>query len=230
MNLKSILLSGVAAAAFGTVAFPALADNISTNQWYSGQFTGVQSPLVTPGYPSGVGTNGPVLGGPNASAVQGPGTVEAPVSSWSITMNAGGGYLTITDVEELGDQFQLFDNGVAMTPTATLPLGGQAGQVGGDTSAPQIYTTNGASTVTGSALCGEDISCALSNADYSSGTFALGTGTNVITATLVHTVGPGSFDFITEQNAVSTPEPATFAVLGMGLAGLAAVRRRKKQG
>jgi hypothetical protein len=142
-------------------------------------------------------------------------------TNWAITA-ANGGYITITDVESSGDQFQLTDNGVAMTPTATTPLGGQIGLANGVTSAP----------TTGDNTAADDIGSALGDGNYSSGTFALASGINVIDATLYTTTdnaSSGNADFIIELNPTATdaPEPASVTLIGIGVAGIAAARRRR---
>lgn len=201
--LKNLLLIGAATAALGALSLPAKADNIVLNQWYAAGFTSTGSALGT-AYEAG--SNGPVLPSGFANGV------ESPAAPWVITLSHDG-YLTVTDVEDSGDKFQMFDNGNPMVPT-TGALGGQAGQAGG-------YTSNPCADC---GFVGENIGAALGDANFSSGTFELYAGVNSITGTFVGVIGDGDMDFIAE----AAPEPATLAVLGMGLAGLGLVRRRKR--
>ena len=98
--LKKFLLIGTAAVALGAVSLQARADNIVTNQWYSGGFTGTPSPLVGP---FATGTNGPVLPNPNkANALPTP--TSGGLLTAIITLPHGG-KLLVTDVEASGDQF-----------------------------------------------------------------------------------------------------------------------------
>jgi LPXTG-motif cell wall-anchored protein len=59
-----------------------------------------------------------------------------------------------------------------------------------------------------------DINAALGNSNFSSATFLLNAGVNVITGRLVATVGFGDFSFVAESSAVPGP------IAGAGLPGL----------
>lgn len=214
MKVTTYLSSSVAAASlavFALGAAPAQADNIVINQWYTGHFTTSNTPLLGGAYT--LGTHGPVLPAGFANAV------VAPAPAWVVTLPSSG-TLTVTDVETSGDRFQLFDNGVAMTPApspfhAAGQNPGQAGLAGGFTSVP---VPNGSSGV-------EDINAALGNADYSSGTFALHPGVNDITGEFLGVIKFGDFNFIAE----AVPEPSTWAMLILGIGGMGLVLRNRRR-
>ena len=212
MKIRTFLVATVAAA---SLAGPALAaDNIVLNQWYTAAFAGTPSPLTAAAV--AFGTNGPVLPGGFANAI------VAPTAPWTITLSMGG-TLTVTDLQTAGDQFTLFDNGMAMTPaaspfTAAGQNPGQAGAAGGNTSTPGC---NGCETGVG------NINSALGDTNYSSGTFQLGQGPNVITGEFNGSIGFGDVDFIAEVNAV--PEPAAWVMMLGGIAAVGAGLRLRRR-
>ena len=180
MSLKYFILAGVSVTAISTAVVPASATTVSANQWYTVGFgtttsgtagsnasVGNQLGGVAPLF-LGTGTHGPIL----PSGFQGATAITA--TSWFIDA-PNGGYITITDVESSGDQFQLTDNSGLMTP-ATGALGGNTGLANGLTSNPTVGST-----------ASENISTALGDPTFSSGTFALAAGNNVISATLYAT-------------------------------------------
>ncbi len=216
MTLSKLAASAAAigALSFAFVAGPAHADNINLNQWYTAQF-GANPPPVTQIFGPAIqtDTHGPVLPGGFADAVNAPAG-----NSWTITL-ASAGTLTVTDVETSGDRFQMFDNGVGMTPAASPfhALGqnpGQAGLAGGFTSVPNPNASFGVT----------DINAALGDANYSSGTFALSAGVNVITGNFLGVIGFGDVNFIAEAPG-PVPGAGVLGLAGLVLAGFAARAR-----
>jgi hypothetical protein len=123
----------------------------------------------------------------------------------------------VTDLEASGDLFQVLDNNVLMTAAAspfTAPgqNPGQESVLLGWTSAPSV-----------GAQLGLDINAALGDPHFSSGTFLLTTGTNVININYEGSIGNGDMAFIAE----ATPEPSSLALFGTGLVGILFAFRRK---
>jgi hypothetical protein len=207
----------IGAVSLAFVAGPARADNIIVNQWYTAQFGdnpvpgGPPSPIFGPGFVADF--HGPVLPGGFADAVLAPSG-----TSWTITLSAPG-TLTVTDVETSGDQFQIFINGspasLATSPfTALGQNAGQEGLAGGFTSNPVASASFGVS----------DINQALGDANYSSGTFYLPAGVDVITGNFLGVISNGDVNFIVESPA-PVPGAGVLGLAGLALAGLYARAR-----
>ncbi|MEP7364097.1 MAG: PEP-CTERM sorting domain-containing protein [Acidobacteriota bacterium] len=103
---------------------------------------------------------------------------------------SGPGTLFVLDLFLSVDQFDLYDFGVLLGTTSVPTSGGG---------------------------CGNDIACAILDAQYSRGTFLLGGGNHSLT--IVQTAGQtGAAVF--SVNAGEVPEPSSYALLGLGLAAL----------
>jgi hypothetical protein len=184
--------------ALGIPGAPAIADNITLHQWFDALFGGVGSSVSGPGGVAMV--NGPLSGGGTGNTISAPAT-----TTFTITITQPG-YLVVTDGFQPGDQFDVFVNAVAATPTTNnLTPSGQAGLAGGFTSVP----CNNCEPST------NDISVALSNAHWSSGTFFLPVGFDTITMTAAASpFGGGAMAFYADLAAVPGP------IAGAGLPGL----------
>jgi len=226
--LKNFLLAGAAVGALAAAAVPArAADNITTNTWYTGHFTATGTALLgNSGIPA-LNTTGPILPNPTIQ----PTALAAPYTNGVLTAIVTlvhGGTLLVTDVQTSGDQFQIFVNGnpAAIAPAGATGIvpGGQQSYNGADVKSNDLDGLTSLPLSTTDNSCGIDIKCALADANYSSGTFYLPAGTDTITGKFLGTIANGDMDLIVE-----TPEPDTLSVLGLGLAGLGLIRRRRRR-
>ena len=203
---KSLAAAGLGAA-LAALAFaaPAHAQAISPNTWYTAAFNyAVPSAIFSPGFETL--SNGPLPGGGFQAVAN-----YAPTgSSWTVNVGPGGGFLVVTDVETSGDQFQMFVNG---NPALAAPsiLGSQQALANGYTSNPVYGAESGVT----------DIAYALSDPNYSSGTFYLPAGLDTITGLYQGSVGGGDLAFLA---AAPAPVPGAgylgFFALALGAAAL----------
>ena len=196
--LKNVLLTGAAAAALAAVSFPARADNIVTNSWYTGHFTGSETPLLgNSGIPA-LNTKDPILPNPITQPLALAAPIANGLQSATITLQHGG-FLSATDAQTSGDQFRMFVNGIAATPAASGPT--TMVSSGLQTWNDLDLITNALSglpslPVDGDRTCGINISCALADPSYSSGMFYLPAGHDTTTGRFLGTIANGNTNLI----------------------------------
>ena len=118
---------------------------------------------------------------------------------------SGAAILTLLDLFNQGDRFQIFDFGVSIGVTSIVPD-------------------------SGTDPCGGDIGCALADVGYSRLIANLGGGNHSLTINVIQNAGNtlgGAATF--RVAAAQVPEPGTLALLGSGIVSLAFWRRRQRR-
>jgi hypothetical protein len=121
---------------------------------------------------------------------------------WTIEVGSTA-YLVVVDGYMSGDRFEAFDNSISLGATTVV-----------------------GSTTTG---CEVPLTC-LANAGYSSGIWALAPGSHSISIGILADPheGGGAYFGVLSEDPSAVPEPATFALVGMG-AALAVLRARRRR-
>ncbi|MFN3938788.1 MAG: VPLPA-CTERM sorting domain-containing protein [Gemmobacter sp.] len=152
-------------------------------------------------YHFGFGQTGSALvsGAGGFTPMVNPPTIAAPDTPWTFSLTRAA-VLRVVDGFLSGDRFEMFNFGVSL----------------GLTSEPER-----------DANCGADLTCALSDARFSQGSFMLAAGDYEITGIVVDSpFGGGAGAFIVETAAI--PLPAGIFLLGGALGLLGVVRRRRR--
>jgi hypothetical protein len=137
---------------------------------------------------------------PSCEPVEGTNYIEVGDSPWTLSLS-GSAMLRITDAFLRGDSFAVYDKGQLRLTTPTVNLE--------DT-------------------CGMDPESCYGLVDVSWGSFILSPGEHSLTIRTVDSpYQEGGAAYFRIDRIVSTPEPVSLMLLGLGLMGLGAVRRSR---
>jgi PEP-CTERM motif len=186
-NLRVFMVVLMLGAVFG--AAPSIqADPIEVGNWYEFQFGTFSDPRA-------VGCiSGPTMCIPSPSG----NSQFAPDPPWTFTL-LGQGFITVTDAALSGSAFDVFDFGVLIGSTPTVPFAG----------------TN----------CGGDPVPCSTDPNVSHGVFSLAPGAHSIT--IIERGGFGGAAYFRVDDTI--PEPTTLLLLASGLGGAISVAGRKRK-
>ena len=132
---------------------------------------------------------------------------------WTFTATGGGVNFTVLDGGELGDRYNVWDNGTLIGATSAIPAGNVPGSYG----------------------CGGGPTACFADPLMSKGTFFLAPGNHSIQISILSTPYPNSTlswfraTQLSPTAPSAVPEPSTFALVGGGLIGLGLLRRRQQR-
>ena len=201
MNTRLLCTLAVLASGLSGMVPTASAGPILADTWYEFSFAGAGAPTAgcSPADPAGA----------VCTPSTGTATTFADAPAWTITTGAGA-FIVVTDAFNVGDAFEILDDGLPIFMTPFVAAGG---------------------------ACGDDPLDCLSNPAASSASFALPADDHAFTiAPLVSVEGLGAAYFCVGSTADSicagqtgeVPAPPTLGLLAIGLMAAASGLRRRR--